>query len=186
MTHGPRCSHCEYIYRKSYHANYRKSDKRKESVKRDNDSPNGKARKRNYNKTEKGVAAVHKYHQTEKGKESMKKQVFIRRSLLKSKTDLPKGWQQLLKKKYSACIYCGSKEKLQIEHIYPIRGKYGGENILENIAMACQKCNQSKGKKLLEKWFEENPEKKRYFYSNPQSKVIVQNLQKFYLKKIFI
>ena len=37
------------------------------------------------------------------------------------------------------CVYCGSQNKLVIDHIYP-RNK-GGGNELENLTRACNRCN---------------------------------------------
>ncbi len=41
------------------------------------------------------------------------------------------------------CRYCGSEENLSIDHIVP-RCR-GGTNALENLAIACCKCNVAKG-----------------------------------------
>ena len=48
------------------------------------------------------------------------------------------------------CNYCGSKEKLSLDHIFP--QKYGGQDQAENLIFACRTCNSSKGKKDLMEW----------------------------------
>ena len=48
------------------------------------------------------------------------------------------------------CNYCGSTEKLALDHIFP--QKYGGQDNAENLIFACKKCNSSKGKKDLMEW----------------------------------
>jgi hypothetical protein len=48
------------------------------------------------------------------------------------------------------CNYCGSTEKLTLDHIFP--QKYGGEDNAENLIFACKTCNSSKGKKDLMEW----------------------------------
>jgi len=48
------------------------------------------------------------------------------------------------------CNYCGSKEKLALDHIFP--QKYGGKDKAENLIFACRICNSSKGKKDLMEW----------------------------------
>lgn len=48
------------------------------------------------------------------------------------------------------CNYCGSKEKLALDHIFP--QKYGGLDVAENLIFACRTCNSSKGKKDLMEW----------------------------------
>lgn len=48
------------------------------------------------------------------------------------------------------CNYCGSSEKLALDHIFP--QKYGGKDNAENLIYACRTCNSSKGKKDLMEW----------------------------------
>jgi hypothetical protein len=48
------------------------------------------------------------------------------------------------------CNYCGSTEKLAIDHIFPL--KLGGKDDAENLIFACRSCNSSKGKKDLMDW----------------------------------
>ncbi len=48
------------------------------------------------------------------------------------------------------CNYCGSTEKLALDHIFP--QKYGGQDNAENLIFACRTCNSSKGKKDLIEW----------------------------------
>ncbi len=48
------------------------------------------------------------------------------------------------------CNYCGSSEKLALDHILP--KKYGGQDNAENLIFACRTCNSSKGKKDLIEW----------------------------------
>ena len=48
------------------------------------------------------------------------------------------------------CNYCGSPEKLALDHIFP--QKYGGQDNAENLIYACRTCNSSKGKKDLMEW----------------------------------
>jgi len=48
------------------------------------------------------------------------------------------------------CNYCGSSEKLALDHIFP--KIYGGKDDAENLIFACRNCNSSKGKKDLMEW----------------------------------
>ena len=48
------------------------------------------------------------------------------------------------------CNYCGSSEKLTLDHIFPKR--FGGKDDAENLIFACSRCNSSKGKKDLIEW----------------------------------
>ena len=44
------------------------------------------------------------------------------------------------------CAYCGSREKLEYDHIIPI--SKGGSNTARNIQLLCETCNRSKGAKI--------------------------------------
>lgn len=48
------------------------------------------------------------------------------------------------------CNYCGSTEKLTLDHIFS--QKLGGQDNAENLIFACRTCNSSKGKKDLMEW----------------------------------
>jgi 5-methylcytosine-specific restriction endonuclease McrA len=45
-----------------------------------------------------------------------------------------------------ACIYCGSRDDLTLEHIIPL--SRGGANHRANLAMACWPCNKTKRDRL--------------------------------------
>lgn len=44
------------------------------------------------------------------------------------------------------CVYCGSTENLQLDHIIPF--SKGGVTSLENLQLLCQKCNLEKSNKI--------------------------------------
>ena len=48
------------------------------------------------------------------------------------------------------CNYCGSRENLALDHIFP--QKSGGQDHADNLILACRICNSSKGKKDLMEW----------------------------------
>lgn len=50
----------------------------------------------------------------------------------------------------SPCIYCGSNDGIQADHIIPIIR--GGVNSIGNLVPACYKCNPSKGTKTIMEW----------------------------------
>jgi 5-methylcytosine-specific restriction endonuclease McrA len=53
--------------------------------------------------------------------------------------------------KHPYCEYCKKSEvKLTIDHIIPL--SRAGQNCIDNITIACESCNLSKGSKLLSEW----------------------------------
>jgi 5-methylcytosine-specific restriction endonuclease McrA len=51
------------------------------------------------------------------------------------------------------CRYCGSNTgPFEIDHVFP--WSRGGSDTPENLVVACQTCNRSKGSKLLSEWLE--------------------------------
>jgi 5-methylcytosine-specific restriction endonuclease McrA len=56
-----------------------------------------------------------------------------------------------LKKLYSSpCFYCGSSNKITIDHVIPI--SRGGTHGIGNLVAACAFCNGSKNSKFLIEW----------------------------------
>ena len=49
-----------------------------------------------------------------------------------------------------SCVYCGSPEDIEIDHIVPL--SRGGTNDLDNLAPACRPCNRSKFNRLPDEW----------------------------------
>ena len=65
--------------------------------------------------------------------------------------------EYLLEKWGRECTYCGKKDiPLQIEHIHP-KSK-GGTNQISNLCLACEKCNQKKGNKLISEFLKKEPD----------------------------
>jgi 5-methylcytosine-specific restriction endonuclease McrA len=54
-------------------------------------------------------------------------------------------WLALLEWHGCACIYCGSKTLIEIDHRIPLIR--GGSNLIENIAPACRSCNRRKNRR---------------------------------------
>lgn len=45
-----------------------------------------------------------------------------------------------------ACLHCGTRESLSLDHIYPY--SLGGEDTLENLQTLCRPCNSRKGARV--------------------------------------
>ena len=54
------------------------------------------------------------------------------------------------------CVYCGSNEWLEIDHIIP-KSK-GGTNRVSNLVCACHRCNQSKDNKTVQEFLKNKPD----------------------------
>lgn len=62
-------------------------------------------------------------------------------------------WRNHIKEQWNhQCAYCGSNEKLTLDHIIP--QSKGGPDVTKNIICCCHSCNQSKGHSYWEDWYE--------------------------------
>lgn len=50
----------------------------------------------------------------------------------------------------SACLYCGSRESIQADHVLPLAK--GGRHSIGNLVAACKRCNASKNDDFLMVW----------------------------------
>ncbi|MCA9445156.1 MAG: HNH endonuclease [Candidatus Omnitrophica bacterium] len=50
-----------------------------------------------------------------------------------------------------ACCYCGTSERLSLDHLVPT--KLGGDDAGDNMVWACKSCNSSKGCRDMLEWF---------------------------------
>lgn len=57
-------------------------------------------------------------------------------------------WKDLLVKFGNKCLWCGSKESIQRDHIVPIAK--GGDNRIQNIQPLCGTCNEKKRVKIID------------------------------------
>lgn len=52
-------------------------------------------------------------------------------------------WIEVLAAHDSKCVYCGSTERIEMDHVEPI--SKGGKHRKDNIVPACKSCNASRG-----------------------------------------
>lgn len=63
-----------------------------------------------------------------------------------------KIWRKEIRDKWdNQCAYCGSTEKLTIDHIVP--QSKGGMDFTKNVLCCCHSCNQDKGHTPWEEWY---------------------------------
>jgi len=75
---------------------------------------------------------------------------------------------ELLKQAFSqSCVYCGSKEKLTIDHVIPLAK--GGTHELKNLLPCCRSCNSSKNCSPVQSWYQSKP-----FFSEQRWEAIVK------------
>ncbi|EJL31788.1 HNH endonuclease [Brevibacillus sp. BC25] len=53
------------------------------------------------------------------------------------------------------CAYCGSREKLCVEHVRPLQ--HSGPNSRWNVVTACSSCNSRKGARTVIEFYEKSP-----------------------------
>jgi 5-methylcytosine-specific restriction endonuclease McrA len=61
-----------------------------------------------------------------------------------------KDWQRMLRRHQGKCAYCGSSERITMDHIVPIAR--GGWHAIGNVTPACFPCNASKRDDFLFAW----------------------------------
>jgi len=69
---------------------------------------------------------------------------------------------------FKGCCYCGTKEKLTMEHLMPI--SKGGDHSENNLFGACFSCNSSKQDRDFKEWY-----RKQSFYDKKREYNILQN-----------
>lgn len=60
----------------------------------------------------------------------------------------PTEWKNLCEKYGYVCLCCGEKKPLTIDHVIPL--SVGGTNYISNIQPLCERCNKSKGVKVID------------------------------------
>lgn len=108
------------------------------------------AQKREWNKNNK-----HKVHQINQRSYSKNPELFIinaqkRYAKLKGverKLLTKRDYQKLYRQ---PCIYCGSTESIEIDHVQPI--EKNGRHAIGNLAPACLSCNRSKSDLFVMQW----------------------------------
>lgn len=64
--------------------------------------------------------------------------------------------QKEMRKLYaSPCLYCGSTQRIEADHVIPIAR--GGTHSIGNLVPACKSCNASKRQRTITEWKKENP-----------------------------
>jgi len=95
-----------------------------------------------------------KHRRTEKGKMSqrlaMQRRTHIKKNI-NEKILSRKEITLVFEKFKNECFKCGSKEKLQIDHHYPL--KFGNPLTINNAVILCIHCNSSKSAKLPESFY---------------------------------
>ena len=59
-------------------------------------------------------------------------------------------WERILAKCGNACVYCGGKADLTMDHLVPL--SRGGGHTASNVVPACLHCNSAKGARTPEEW----------------------------------
>jgi hypothetical protein len=73
--------------------------------------------------------------------------------IFKNKTNIPNPRyipkhvkREVWRRDQGKCIECGSKEKLEYDHIIPV--SKGGSNTARNVQLLCENCNRTKSSKI--------------------------------------
>lgn len=73
-----------------------------------------------------------------------------------STAEAKRMWKESIKNQWdNRCAYCGSTERLSLDHIIP--QCKGGSNQVNNVLCACTKCNADKGHEDWIIWYIQQP-----------------------------
>ena len=59
-------------------------------------------------------------------------------------------WERICLRYGDACVYCGSTDRIEKDHIIPLAR--GGSDSIGNVVPACYDCNRSKHSKFVMEW----------------------------------
>lgn len=168
--------------RKKYKGNRKESDRRyRESHKEQIAKQNKIYRKthkeeRNqasklYRKTHKGKIAESSRRWRKENQDKIKiytqRRIAKKRQLLNTLTTAQ--WEAIKQHFNYTCAYCGKRERLTVDHFIPV--SKSGELTTNNVLPSCASCNCSKGARLFNDWYPEQP-----FYSKKREKSILKFL----------
>lgn len=119
-------------------------------IKAYNKSDVGKKWWRLYSASEKRKKINRKYNTSKKGKENSHRGKQKHRALKLNATIGPIDEAAIYEQCGNKCTYCGSKEKLSLDHVVALAA--GGVHTQENLTVACKSCNSSKGAKPVAEW----------------------------------
>jgi len=143
----PRCKPCDLLSRdKAARAEYEKKywDSRREERRKmvreshERNKDHHKKKRREYLRTESGKAKCRKHSQTRYARE---KDAFVEHV----------DPMSVYRDQDGVCYLCKSRfsfDELELDHVFPLAA--GGKHQRSNVAMACIRCNRSKGAKILE------------------------------------
>ena len=154
-------------YQREYQREYRQTPEYKEAERKRRQTPEYKEAERKRRQTPEFKEAERKRMQTPEykeverkrrqtpdGKATKRRGNHKRRALKANCTtesiDETKIWDEC----DNQCIYCGSTERLELDHVIALSN--GGPNCESNLVIACKSCNSSKGNRPLIKWLTSN------------------------------
>jgi 5-methylcytosine-specific restriction endonuclease McrA len=176
---NPRCKECckkknKKDNRNGYYAEYRKTKKYQERMKRyyEEHKEEIAERKKHWAKETKAYEnresyfeeyrkkfpdkvklSRKRYNQSERGKENKRIHVNARRAKAKQldRSFSLNDWKKCKQYFDNKCAYCGKEKKLEQEHFIPLIN--GGEYTINNIVPSCRQCNMSKLDRDFFEWY---------------------------------
>jgi len=132
----------------------RQTPEYKEAERKRRQTPEFKEAERKRMQTPEYKEVERKRRQTPDGKATKRRGNHKRRALKANCTtesiDETKIWDEC----DNQCIYCGSTERLELDHVIALSN--GGPNCESNLVIACKPCNSSKNAKPVAEWLLED------------------------------
>lgn len=147
-----------YDRNKSYNEHHKAEKQAYDAKRRTQKREEINAKKREYyhNGGGKEAGKLWNYRNTDKVNMYAKNAKHKRRELLRTSKLSPSELLAWEHSQLKLCVYCGTncEKHYNIDHVIPLAK--GGKHELENLAITCAFCNQSKGSKQLIHWFAVN------------------------------
>jgi len=163
--HASFCKECTSTYSSGYYqsrreeiqaiqAKYRREHKEKEQARHhrqyEEDRDRLLAYRRKYYQEHKDEWAARGRKLLREKPEVFRERCRRRRALKLGATTEPVNEKAIYERDGYQCVYCGATDNLSLDHVEPL--STGGAHNEQNLVVACQSCNSSKGAKSLEDW----------------------------------
>lgn len=145
-----QCNTCRNAKKSEYHLNNKEKIKATKAVWRANNKEKLVSYRIKYHAKYPDKITATRRNWESKNREAIRNIKATRRSRLEANAVYVISRKELHKLHNSACIYCGSFDRISMDHVVPIYR--GGSHGIGNLVSACLACNSSKKDRTIMEW----------------------------------